>query len=520
MSTDSPRVTTRRQFLRTVGRTALGAAAAGLTWGPGGRSLAASPPWGDYPSALAPAAVPAAKRAKNVLEIFLYGGLCPWETFYVVDDPAYGKDKGQLWWTFQEGPDNVAEVFGACNPLGGLPLLQDFRVDANGAMVKLGPFTEPLRSRADIVSRLRLHVVSHTLEPHEGAIPLALSGYRLGTPKLAGVGAPVQHYWLTHDDDYTGEPYAYVLYAPGDFPTDNLRAASAIGMHPGASRPLAIKVTPNPAFVEALQRNTVGAMRPQFDALVGYYENRYRARLTWPGASAPVRSATLGDYEFALDTLHKTEALVSVLGEEFFAAQPGEACGDSNDVNYPLMALRLAAHILTRPGSKARHVTVVDIGLKQASGGGGYDTHTRHIVDSARNLTNLWTSLVGIINEPGENDPNKLNLDETLVVLNTEFGRTPWTQNEDGRNHHPYAYVTAMFGGPVGPDQQGIVGVIGPDGYATAPISPAQTRAATLAALGIDPFAAECYAVSDVAGTSTELEAAAWLRDVVLGLGS
>ena len=102
-------------------------------------------------------------------------------------------------------------------------------------------------------------------------------------------------------------------------------------------------------------------------------------------------------------------------------------------------------------------------------------------------------------------------------MINTEFGRTPGPQNGDGRNHWPYAYVTLMFGGPIGPEQQGIVGAIGPAGQATESMGPAATRAAVLAALGIFPVAPECYAVSDVDNTFSELEAAMWLNEVVLG---
>ncbi len=38
-------------------------------------------------------------------------------------------------------------------------------------------------------------------------------------------------------------------------------------------------------------------------------------------------------------------------------------------------------------------------------------------------------------------------LDETLVVVGTEFGRTPGTQGTDGRDHHPYAFSVVMAGG-------------------------------------------------------------------------
>jgi len=511
----------RRDFLR--GTTALGVgASAGLGILPGMRSkyARAVPTWGDYPDFAQGTLLPVEKQAKNVLEVFLYGGLCPWETFYVVDEDEYGKSKNEQWWTFQNGGNSVYSVYEDCNGAGAGPILQDFALDDNGVMVKTGPFSEPLRSRPDIMERLRVHVISHTLEPHEAAIPLGMSGFRLGAPKLAGVGAAVQHYYQAHASEITGEPYSYVLYSPGDFPTDNLRAASSVGMHPGAARPLSMRVAQGSTFIDALQRLELGEKKEVFDQLLGHYTAEYQQRLSWLGSGKLSRSRTFADYAFAVETLRKTSTLQEILEPGYFAGTSGSACGDSANTNYPRMELELAAHILTRPGSLAKHVTVVDGGLIPASGGGGYDTHNSHIRDSGRNLTNLWTRLSAIINTPGEEDPGKLNLDETLIVINTEFGRTPWAQNGDGRNHHPYAYTTLMFGGPVGPAEKGIVGAIGPTGYADMALSPAETRAATLSALGVYPFAPECYAVSDVYGTGTETEASQWLNEIVLGVTS
>ncbi|MBT5705444.1 MAG: DUF1501 domain-containing protein, partial [Verrucomicrobia bacterium] len=37
--------------------------------------------------------------------------------------------------------------------------------------------------------------------------------------------------------------------------------------------------------------------------------------------------------------------------------------------------------------------------------------------------------------------------DETIVVFATEFGRTPGSQNSDGRDHHPYGFSIWMAGG-------------------------------------------------------------------------
>jgi uncharacterized protein (DUF1501 family) len=40
-------------------------------------------------------------------------------------------------------------------------------------------------------------------------------------------------------------------------------------------------------------------------------------------------------------------------------------------------------------------------------------------------------------------------LDETIVVWATEFGRTPGSQNGDGRDHHPYGFTIWMAGGGI-----------------------------------------------------------------------
>ncbi len=40
-------------------------------------------------------------------------------------------------------------------------------------------------------------------------------------------------------------------------------------------------------------------------------------------------------------------------------------------------------------------------------------------------------------------------LEQTLVVFATEFGRTPGTQNKDGRDHHPYGFSVWMAGGGI-----------------------------------------------------------------------
>src|SRR6185369_15562947 len=155
-------------------------------------------------------------------------------------------------------------------------------------------------------------------------------------------------------------------------------------------------------------------------------------------------------------------------------------------------------------------------------GGGGYDTHGENSHTQARNLGHMLDSLMGLINKPGEGDPNKLDLDKTMIVLTTEFGRTPYAQNGGkGRNHWPYGYPITLIGGPIRAANKGVFGACGADGRAVGTVSsPQENRIAALLALGIWPFAQESYNVSDVPGATNEANAAALVKKRQLGFTS
>jgi hypothetical protein len=489
----------RRTFLSLVG----GAGAAAVTVGRMRRSQAAA--FGEFPAADASLSLPTGVRAKKVLEVFLYGGLSPWETLYFVRN--YGKPNDAQFPNTQYYAFTAenASAFGSC---GGADVPRVFGTDAMQVPVELGPFAYRLWNRQDLVSRMRLVVQRHDLEPHEAAVPQALTGRPVGQPNAAGLGAHVQRARI--DSGATPDrasPHSYV-FATGGVSSDNIAAAAASGSHPGSARPLLIKTDNAAGFTTLLHRNTVGAGRAANDALVGAYVEQYQGRLTWPGQGR-VRSPRADDLAVAFTTTTKVDAIQRVLTDTLFTQRNGTACGTTNP-DIPLVGLGAAAHLLTHPDEPASYVCVSDIGLYEASGGGGYDTHTDNARDTATNFDNMLQSLLGIINGPGETDPTKLSLDDTLIILNTEFGRTPTPQSGgNGRNHHPYGYVTAFIGGPITSAQQGISGAIGPDGMAMPGFgTPSENRIAALLALGIWPFSPDAFAVSDVPGATTELEAA------------
>jgi hypothetical protein len=196
-----------------------------------------------------------------------------------------------------------------------------------------------------------------------------------------------------------------------------------------------------------------------------------------------------------------------------FQSRDGTSCGVT-DRSLPHMGLNAARHLLTHPTEPASYVCVSDTGLYEASGGGGYDTHSDHSVDTAVNFDNMLQSLLGMINTPGENNPAKISLDDTLVILNTEFGRTPGKQGMTGRNHYPQAYVTAFIGGPVTSQFRGVHGAINRRGETKIDdptrlaATPAENRIAALLALGIWPFAQEGFNVADAPSAMNELSAA------------
>jgi hypothetical protein len=497
----------RREFLR--GASLVAAAAGGATLLGERRAEA----FGEIPAGAEGAAVPAAQRAENILEIFLYGGVSQYESFYCLD--GYGQGDSSGWWLFYSSGD-VQKAVQSCGIQG--PLLEPFATDGNGNLAKLGPYVMPLRQRPDLTARMRVAITAHDLEPHEGAIPLALAGRPLGHPALAGLGAHIQRYYLDHDDQPGRAPYSYLLLSGGlGFPSDNVRSATAIGMHPGAARPLGIKVDAASDLTSLLARGTVGQNRAAYDKLMAGHLDRYNARLTPPGAAGALRSPRVLDLAAAADSITHADAIASVLDPSLFDNVGGSECGDANGTDATTMSLKVATHLLTHPTAPARYVCVVDGGLQLADGGGGYDTHGECSHTQARNLGHLLKTLTSLINTPGEGDPNKLDLDKTMIILTTEFGRTPTAQgNGKGRNHWPYGYPIVFLGGPA---QKGVFGACGADARALpGASSPQENRIAALLALGIWPFAQESYNVSDVPGATDEKSAATLVKQRQLGL--
>jgi uncharacterized protein (DUF1501 family) len=79
---------------------------------------------------------------------------------------------------------------------------------------------------------------------------------------------------------------------------------------------------------------------------------------------------------------------------------------------------------------------------------GSWDTHGRHFTQMKESLCPVFdqafSALVDDLDQRGL-------LEQTLVIANAEFGRTPKVNSAAGRDHWPWVYSLALAGGGTAP---------------------------------------------------------------------
>jgi hypothetical protein len=184
------------------------------------------------------------------------------------------------------------------------------------------------------------------------------------------------------------------------------------------------------------------------------------------GSSADGVTAMDTFYEQAYELLTSTDAKRAFALEEE-PAKLRDRYGKNAEGQRLLLARRLVE-------SGVRYVTV---------GLGGWDNH-RNIAREVRGrlprLDRAFASLIGDLDERGM-------LERTLVLLTTEFGRTPKINKYAGRDHWPRVFSVVLAGGGV---KRGLVHGRS-DATATAVeekgVTPEDLSRTVLTLLGIDP---------------------------------
>jgi hypothetical protein len=114
--------------------------------------------------------------------------------------------------------------------------------------------------------------------------------------------------------------------------------------------------------------------------------------------------------------------------------------GTDDKITAPVARHCLAARRLVERG--VRFVQIYHGGNGDA---GGWDAHTNLRGNHAHNCAQVDKPIAGLLQDLKQRGM----LEETLVVWATEFGRSPGSENADGRDHHPFGFSVWMAGGGI-----------------------------------------------------------------------
>lgn len=516
----------RRKFLKSLGLSTIGLSTATLnsiamqSWFNQAQAAPTCGQWGDIVGNVGGWSC-GTHEGYKILEIYLRFGASQWETFWLPGSaatpnfsdfdmggpntaPHSGGDPANTPGTFDVN-DTAWNASSAPCQAPDLPTAANnakrFANQSGGGNIHWGAAARPLYRRShagtdDIFERCRMVTQYHDLLPHEAAIPYALTGSTLGNPRLAGTGAAIQRRFQATDPTQV-LPISYVLHNNSNALSPQ-NYASATGSHPGAARPLVIRVSNNDSFYQNLARQGVSS---ESDAVLSALRHEYRDRMRFRGAGNPVRSAGFDGYWNAAELLENAPTLQTLFEDQLLvidssAAKCADVAGQSTGTTHGIETqLRAAAELLSN--GPARYVFTMDNGIT-----GSYDTHSNSHFESVNaNMYNMMSHLADVIHHPVNNPDGLINLDDTMIVINTEFGRTPWRAYDNGanpgdpkiprgRDHWPFGYTTLMIGGPVAGGASIEGAIDSSTGFTENDYryTPTDVRGAMLLAAGIDPF--------------------------------
>jgi uncharacterized protein (DUF1501 family) len=332
-------------------------------------------------------------RAKSVIHIYLNGGFAHMDSF----DPK---------------PDAPLEYRGILNPIStSVPGVQ---------------FSEQMRETATVADKLTvIRSMTHTEVDHNRGQHSMFTGYR-PSPALV---YPSAGSVVSHELGPRGATPPYVCV-----PTQGADYLGS-GYLSNAHGPFALGADPaRPGF-------TVRDLSlPR-----GVDDSRFASRKSWKElVDAHFAQHERDDAIVTMDSFYQRayELLGSSEAKEAFSLK-GES--DKTKDQYGMKpwgpvirpsagARLLIARRLIEAG--ARYVTVTY---------GAWDTHSYHYRGIATQMPDFDKAFAGLIRDLDERGL----LDSTLVVVNSEFGRTPKVNAGGGRDHWPRVFSVVMAGGGV-----------------------------------------------------------------------
>jgi uncharacterized protein (DUF1501 family) len=427
--------------------------------------------------ALAPRAGQRAGKAKRLLFVFLTGGFSHVDTFDF--KPRLQADHGKPVPTFGLRPNESQPLKLLASPFAFAPR------GRSGLMIsELFPRLGAVADELCVVRSLHTDIVEHfqaTLAMHTGSatVPMPSIGswlsYGLGTfnPNLPPYVVLAEHtpyagaqVW---DSNFLPPEHGGVRIVPGDEPVADLK--------PPAGRVPPAQAATLQELEQLMLRDVNERHADRRAGIEAATVNDLRARAD----SFAVARGMMREAPEALDVAREPEAT-----REWY----GVAAGDDRSFAWQCLAAR---RLLERG---VRVVELIDTGSSD-----NWDAHgdMRDHRPKAQRVDRALAALVGDLRRTGL-------LDDTLVAICTEFGRTPWTDNRTGRNHYAKAFTCLLAGAGV----RGGVTVGETDEYGmnivSNPVHVHDYHATILHLMGLDHerltyrYAGRDFRLTDVAG--------------------
>jgi hypothetical protein len=368
-------------------------------------------------------------KAKSVIQIWMWGGVCHLDTFD--PKPEAGEDY--------------------CGPFKN-------PIATNVPGIRICEMLPELAQQADKYSIIRS--MTHGSNSHETAAYLVQTGRPAGGREVfPSVGAVVSLF-KGYDAGYRGliPPYIVLTEPQGRFSEAGFLGSRykpfASGGDP-AKTPFAVEGVVAPGVSDQRQksrRQLLDQLNTLEDAMPG------NAQLALADqAEQQAYDMILGDGAKAFDLSKEKDALRERYGKTTF----GQAC---------LVARRLVE----------RGVPYITINYK------GWDTHKQHFQAMRRQLPQMDKGMATLLQDLADHGL----LDSTIVWWSTEFGRTPKVQNESpwngGRGHFGKVFSAVVAGGGFKGGQ--VVGASNARGEEVKerPVYPVDVIASMYELLGID----------------------------------
>ncbi len=402
---------------------------------------------------------------RDFLKVGMLGGLglTLGDYFFMRDAAAAELDLEQV--RLQENPKAQSAIFiflqgglshmDSFDPKPNAPI--EYRGELGTVKTKTGEIfggqLPQLASHADLFSVVRS--MTHGEAAHERGVHNMLTGYR-PSPAVAypSFGSVVSHLYGPRKDL---PPYVAV-------PNAN-EPRLGTGYLSTAYGPFSVGGEPNAQNFRVRDLNLPGEITP---------DRMETRRSLLSKVDAHFKTLERGDSLDAMDSYYQRaySLISSQHAREAFAIDQEDEAMRNRYGRHNFGQRLLLARRLVEAGT--RFVTVMD---------GGWDNHNDIKAAMENKLPYIDQGLTALLTDLNERGL----LENTMVVLATEFGRTVKVNDTAGRDHWPKAFSIALAGGGL---KHGIVhGETDPRGAepSSDPVSPADLAATLYAQLGIDP---------------------------------